>query len=91
MDLSECVSVCWPVGDLPWPPAACRSLGDLAPDGGGKAPQLAALLCEAGDSFSWGFSVRADVCVWVHKVVAAGRCPKHPMGETAWAKVAHFH
>lgn len=33
MDLSEYVSVCWPV-DLLWPPAACRTLGDLAPDGG---------------------------------------------------------
>lgn len=40
----------------------------------------AALLCEAGDLFSWGFSVRADVCVQVQKAVAAGRGPKHQMG-----------
>lgn len=79
MELSECVSVCWPVGDLPWPPAACRSLGDLAPDGGGKAPQLAALLCEAGDSFSWGFSVRADVCVGTQGC-GSWEMPKAPNG-----------
>lgn len=29
-------------------------------------------LCEAGDSSSWGFRVRSDVYVWVHRVVAAG-------------------
>lgn len=90
MDLSECVSVCWPV-DLLWPPAACRTLGDLAPDGGLARHHYWLSHSVRQVIPLHGVCVRADVCVWVHKVVAAGRCPKHQMGETPWAKVVQFH
>lgn len=71
------MSVCRPAGDLPWPPAACRTLEDLAPDRGlAKHHCWLPALCEAGDSSPWGFSVRADVCEWVHEVVADAQSTK---------------